>query len=228
MIKEKNSNSRLTWKAVLLVLVIISLLLFCHFLGLGGRLGQLRDWIRRTGFLGPVVFIFIYAIVAVAALPIFPMSIAAGSMFGSVLGIIVVSLGTTLGAILSFLASRYFVGEDVETWLSNKEKFRRLYDLTEKRGAIIVAVTRLVPIFPYTLLNYGFGLTKVHFKTYLFWSWLCMIPATVVYVIGADAVTKGLAERRIPWVLVAIFIIAIILITFLVRHARAVLKEEDL
>ncbi len=228
MIKRKNFNSRLTWKAVLLVSVIISLLLLCHFLGLGGRLGQLRDWIRRTGFLGPMVFIFIYAIVAVAALPIFPMSIAAGSMFGSILGVIVVSVGTTLGATLSFLVSRYFAGKDVEEWLSTKEKFRSLYDLTEKRGAIIVAVTRLVPIFPYTLLNYGFGLTKVHFKTYLFWSWLCMIPATVVYVIGADAVTKGLAERRIPWVLVGVFIIAIILTTFLVRHARAVLKEEDL
>jgi len=174
-----------------------------------------------------MVFIFIYAIVAVAAMPIFPMTIAAGSMFGSLLGVIVVSVGSTLGASLSFLASRYVGSNAVEEWLSNRKQFRKLNVLAEKHGAIIVAITRLVPIFPYTLLNYGFGLTNVHFKTYLFWSWLCMIPATVVYVVGADAVTRGLAEKRIPWVLVGVFIIAIILITFLVRHTRAVLKMKE-
>lgn len=207
--------------------MIISLFLLAHLFGLGEKLAQLRDWIKSTGFLGPAVFIFIYAIGTVAAIPGSAMTVAAGSMFGSLLGVVIVSIASTSGASLAFLASRYFTREAVERWLTKKEKFRKLDALTERHGAIIVAITRLVPLFPYTLLNYGFGLTKVHFKTYVFWSWLCMIPGTVMYVVGADAVTKGLAQGKIPWVLVGVFIIVIISITFLVRHARGVLRKKE-
>jgi uncharacterized membrane protein YdjX (TVP38/TMEM64 family) len=66
--------------------------------------------------------------------------------------------------------------------------------MTERHGAIIVAITRLVPIFPFNLLNYGFGLTRVRFGTYLLWSFLCMLPGIALYVVGADALTRGLAE----------------------------------
>ena len=224
---RENNKPKSRWKAILFVLVIISLLVLSRVLGLGEKLAQLRDWIKSTGFLGPAVFIFIYAVATVAAIPGSAMTVIAGSMFGSLLGLIVVSIASTLGASLAFLASRYFARDAVSRWLSNKEKFRRLDNLTEKHGAIIVAITRLVPLFPYTLLNYGFGLTKVHFKTYVFWSWLCMIPGTMMYVVGADTITKGIAQGKIPWVLVGVFIAVIILITFLVRHARRVLKEKE-
>lgn len=223
----ENSKSKSGWKTILFVLVIIALILLSRFLALGERLGQLRDWIKSTGFLGPGVFILIYAVATVAAVPGSAMTVAAGSMFGSVLGVIIVSIASTLGAGLAFFAARYFARETVERWLSKKEKFHKLDVLTEKHGAIIVAITRLIPLFPYTLLNYGFGLTKVHFKTYVFWSWLCMIPGTVMYVVGADAVTKGLAQGKIPWLLVGIFIVVIILLAFLVRYARTILKKKE-
>lgn len=223
----ENNKPKSRWKAILFVVVIISLLLLSRFLGLGEKLTQLRDWIKSTGFLGPAVFVLIYSIATVAAIPGSAMTVVAGSMFGSVLGVIIVSIASTLGASLAFLASRYFARDAVSRWLSSKEKFRRLDNLTEKHGAIIVAITRLVPLFPYTLLNYGFGLTKVHLRTYVFWSWLCMIPGTMMYVVGADTITKGIAQGRIPWALVGVFMAVIILITFLVRHARRVLREKE-
>ncbi|HIE28490.1 TPA: hypothetical protein EYP66_14515 [Candidatus Poribacteria bacterium] len=93
-------------------------------------------------------------------------------------------------------------------------------DLTESNGAIIVALTRLITIFPFSLLNYGFGLTRVNFCTYVFWSWLCMLPGTALYVVGSDAVTSGIAQGQVSWLLIGVVIgIGIILIIF-THYAR--------
>jgi uncharacterized membrane protein YdjX (TVP38/TMEM64 family) len=154
------------------------------------------------------------------------LTVAAGALFGSLPGILIVSLAATLGASLAFLIARYFARESVARWLSRNDKFRRLDETTKRHGAIIVALTRLVPIFPFNLLNYGFGLTRVSFRTYVFWSWLCMLPGTVLYVVGADAFTKGLSHGRIPWVLVIVLAVAVIMLTFLVRYARRALSHR--
>ncbi len=85
----------------------------------------------------------------------------------------------------------------------------------------------LFTIFPFTLLNYGFGLTGVRFRTYILWSWLCMLPGTVLYVVGADAVTKGLAEGRVPWVLVGIVVAVAFGLALIVQRARRSLKSHE-
>jgi len=84
-----------------------------------------------------------------------------------------------------------------------------------------------VPIFPFNLLNYGFGLTRVPFWTYVFWTWLCIIPGTVLYVVGADAVLQGVAQGKVPWGLVLAFGAALIFLTILVRFARRRLKAKE-
>ncbi len=128
-------------------------------------------------------------------------------MFGSVLGLVAsVSVASTLGAALAFAVARWFARDSVARWLAKNERFLRLDRMTGTARCVVVAITRLVPIFPFTLLNYGFGLTGVRFRTYVLWSWLCMLPGTVLYVVGADAVTRGLAEGRVPWPLVAIVV----------------------
>jgi uncharacterized membrane protein YdjX (TVP38/TMEM64 family) len=137
----------------------------------------------------------------------------------------VVSIASTLGASLAFLVARYFARDAIARWLSKKKTFRKLDEMTEKRGATIVALTRLVPVFPFNLLNYGFGLTRVPFWTYVFWSWLCMLPVTIVYVVGTDAVTRAITQGEIPWSLVIGVAVAAVLLTFLVRLAKAKLQS---
>ena len=104
------------------------------------------------------------------------------------------------------------------------QKYRPLLLFT---GAIIVALTRLVPLFPFNLLNYAFGLTRVPFWTYVFWTWLCIIPGTVLYVVGAGALFKGLEEGRVPWGLVLTFVGALIFLAILVRLARQRLRAKE-
>lgn len=214
------------WRPVILILAVISLLIIARVSGIGERLGELRDWIVSLGYLGPLVFILLYAVAVIAAIPGSAITVAAGALFGSVIGVILVSIASVLGASLSFLIARYFARDAVSNWLSKNERFKKLDQLTEKHGAIIVALTRLVPIFPFNLLNYGFGLTAVPFWTYVFWSWLCMLPGTVLYVVGADAFTKGIAQGEVPWALVSALVVAAGVLAILVRYARKRLKEE--
>ena len=215
------------WKAIVFLVVIVGLIVLSRMLGLGEKLGELRGWIASLGTLGPLVFVGFYTLAVIAAIPGSAITIAAGALFGSVMGTVWVSIGSTLGASLAFIISRYLARNAVVGWLSSNEKFMKLDKLTEDHGAIIVALTRLVPVFPFNLLNYGFGLTGVPFWTYVFWSWLCMLPGTVLYVVGADALAKGITQGRIPWVLMLTLLMVIILLTLIVGIARKKLRNRE-
>jgi uncharacterized membrane protein YdjX (TVP38/TMEM64 family) len=213
------------WKLIAFVGGLAVLVVTARAFDLGERLALVRSWIESLGALGPAVFVALYVGAAVAMVPGIALTVGAGALFGSVWGTVYVSLASTLGAAGGFLIARYLARESVSGWLGNNPTFRHLDEMTEKHGATMVAITRLVPVFPYNLLNYGYGLTRVPLGTYLFWSWLCMLPATVVYVVGADALFTALRDGRVPWALLgalAVFIPA----TFLfVRMARGRLGE---
>jgi uncharacterized membrane protein YdjX (TVP38/TMEM64 family) len=211
---------RFNLKAVALVVALVALMVLAKFFGLGERLGSLRGWIESLGAYGPLAFSALYVAAVIAMIPGFAITVAAGALFGSIWGTVYVSIGSTIGAALCFLIARYFARESVSTWLARSTRFRHLDEMTEQHGAIFVAITRLVPLFPFNLLNYGFGLTKVKFTTYVFWSWLCMLPGTVVYVVGTDAFITTLREGKIPWALLIALAVVSALIALLVRAAR--------
>jgi len=215
------------WKLVLFAAVVLSLIVLARVFGLGGRLQELRDWIASMGPAGMAVFVGLYVVAVVAAVPGLPISIAGAAIFGAFKGIVLVSIGSTLGASLAFLTARYLARDAVSRWLAGSEKFRRLDGLTEKHGAVIVAITRLVPLFPFNLLNYGFGLTRVPFLTYVFWSWLCMLPGTIVYLVGTDAVISAATTGEVPWVVVGVFVAALAVVLAAVRFAGGRLKEKE-
>jgi uncharacterized membrane protein YdjX (TVP38/TMEM64 family) len=212
-------------KVVLFIIVIAGLAVAAHYLGLGSRFAQLREWIISLGYWGPLVFIVVYTAAVTLLVPASALTITAGAVFGSLWGVIVVSIASTAGAALSFIIARYFARDLVEDWARKNRSFAKLYELTGSKGGVIVALTRLVPLFPYTLLNYGFGLTKVNFKTYIFWSWLCMLPGTVLYVVGGDAVVKTIMRGTLPWALIGVLAAVIALLAVLVRFAQKRLEK---
>ncbi len=216
--------SRRRWAKPLLLLVpLVALAIAAPALGLGQWIAQLRGWIEGFGALGPLVFALVYAVAIVAAVPASLLTVAAGAMFGSVVGVATVAAGATAGAAAAFAIARWLARDAVSGWLGRSEKFMRLDAMTERHGAVIVAITRLLPIFPFSLLNYGFGLTRVRFGTYVLWSFLRMLPGTALYVVGADALTSGIAQGRIPWGLVAALAAIVALLAFAIRRARRVL-----
>ena len=214
-------------KLVLFAAIVLSLIVLARLFGLGERLQELREWIAGMGNLGMVAYVALYIVAVAAAVPGLPISIAGAAIFGALKGVILVSIGSTLGASLAFLIARYLARDAIYGRLSGNEKFQRLDRLTEQHGAMIVAITRLVPLFPFNLLNYGFGLTRVPFPTYAFWSWLCMLPGTIVYLVGTDAIITAVTTGEVPWIIVGVFIAALIIVIGAVRFASGRLKEKE-
>ena len=224
---DNQKKKSLPLKPIILLVVVVAIIILAAKMGVGEKLGALQDWIRSLGVLGPLVFIVVYAVATVAALPGSALSIIAGAIFGPVLGVVTVIFAATLGASLAFLVSRYFARNSIEKWLEGNEKFRKLDELTARHGDIMVAITRLVPLFPFNLLNYGFGLTKVGFRTYVVWSFVCMLPGTILYVVGSAAVAEAVREGKVPWLLVLVVAMILGIIVVLGRQARKKLKEDE-
>jgi uncharacterized membrane protein YdjX (TVP38/TMEM64 family) len=189
---------------VLLLAVVIAVSLACMFTGLGRRVAELKEWIAGLGPVGPVAFVAVRAAAAVAVIPGSPLSMAAGWLFGPVVGIVCVSAGKTLGAAVAFLIARYFARDGVERWLEGKTRWQRLDDFAADYGALVVALNRLFPVIPFNVQNYGFGLTRIRFGTYLFWSWLCMLPGAVLVVTGMHVIVETVQRGEVPWAAVAV------------------------
>jgi len=227
MKKKSNANKTSKWiKIGIAVVIVAGIIIAARAFNVAKQLDNLDEFIKSLGPWGPLVYILIYIGCTVAAVPGSIITIVAGAIFGSLFGVIYVSIGSTVGASLAFLVSRYFARDAVVKSLSKNEKFNKLDKLTEEHGSIIVAITRLVPIFPFNLLNYGFGLTKVPFWTYAFWSWLCMLPGTVLYVVVPDGFKQLLKTGRPPLILIIVLAADILILTFLVRHAKKKLDAD--
>lgn len=208
------------WRLAAGIVILGAAIAAARWFGVGEQFEALRAWIEGLGSLGPAVYAAIYAAAVVAAVPGSVLSFGAGALFGTGVGIVVVSVGATAGASLAFLVSRYVARDAVVKRFSHKETFQRLDRMTEERGAVIVALTRLIPLFPFNLLNFGFGLTRVRFGTYVFWSWLCMLPGIVVFVAGTDAVVQFVMGGRIPGIVLAALAGGVVVLAVLVRFAR--------
>jgi uncharacterized membrane protein YdjX (TVP38/TMEM64 family) len=154
-------------------------------------LGESLAWFRGWAW-GPVVFAAVYA-VACLVLPGSVITLAAGSLFGVIVGTAVVSLASVTGACLAFWLGRTLARGLVEKRLAGNPRFRALDQAVAVGGFKIVLLTRLSPLFPFTLLNYAFGLTKVRFRAYVLASWIGMLPGTVMYVYLGSTV-KELAD----------------------------------
>ena len=220
---DKTDSTKKTskWIKIGIAIVVVAGIVFAaRALNISKQLENLDNFITGLGAWGPLVYILIYIGCTVAAIPGSIITLVAGAIFGSLFGVIYVSIGSTVGASLAFLVSRYFARDTIAKSLSKSGKFVKLDKLTEEHGSIIVAITRLVPLFPFNLLNYGFGLTKVSFWTYAFWSWLCMLPGTVLYVVVPDGFKQLLKTGRPPLTLIIVLAVDLLILTFLIRQAK--------
>lgn len=146
-----------------------------------GNLEPLRDWISGLGLAGPVVFIAGYALATVAFLPGAPLTLLAGLYFGAVPGTAYAFAGAMIGAVAAFLVARYAARDLVASRIRKHERLRRLDAGVERQGWRMLVLTRLVPLFPFNLQNYAYGLTRVRLSTYTLVSGVCILPGVAVY-----------------------------------------------
>lgn len=139
------------------------------------------QWIDSLGAMGAIAFILIYVIATVAFLPGSILTLGAGVVFGIFWGSIYVFIGATIGATLAFLVGRYIARGWVASKIEGNKKFQAIDEAVGREGLKIVLLTRLSPVFPFNLLNYAYGVTRVTLKDYVIAS-VGMFPGTIMYV----------------------------------------------
>jgi uncharacterized membrane protein YdjX (TVP38/TMEM64 family) len=170
----------------------------------------LEVWIKDAGVLAPIVFMLVYALATVLFLPGSVITLAGGALFGPVLGTLYNLTGATLGALLAFLISRYLASD----WIAEKAggRLKQLINGVEGEGWRFVAFVRLVPLFPFNLLNYALGLTKIRFLHYLIATYVFMLPGAIAYTYlgyaGREAVGGG--EGIIQKIMIALALLAVV------------------
>lgn len=175
-------------KLAVFLLILASIITIVKIIGIDKILvkERLHVWIEGFGAWGPLVFILIYAIAPSLFLPGLPITVAAGLAFGPLYGTIYALIGATIGASFAFLIARYFARAQIENLLS--KKLRTINEGVEKKGWIFVAFTRLIPLFPFNLLNYAFGLTKIKFSHFVIASFIFMLPGCAAYAIFSSSI----------------------------------------
>jgi uncharacterized membrane protein YdjX (TVP38/TMEM64 family) len=225
-----SSNIGSRWKWVLYVVAAAAIVVAAKTFHIQDTLKAAVDWIGNLGAWGPVIFICIYIVAAVLFIPGFVLTLGAGALFGVVLGSVWVSIGATLGATAAFLVGRYLARDVIARKIAKNEKVAAIDRAVADEGWKIVLLTRLSPVFPFTLLNYAFGLTRVRLSHYVLASWIGMMPATVMYVYLGSLVnvSTGHRQRTIgEWVLYGVGLLATVAVTvFVTRLARKALAKK--
>lgn len=186
--------------------------------------------VEQLGAWGPVLFVAIYVLACVLFIPGSVLTLGAGAVFGVVWGSVYVSLASTLGATASFLVGRYLARRWVARKIAGNAAFAAIDQAVAAEGWKIVGLTRLSPVFPFTLLNYAFGVTRVSLRDYVLASWIGMMPGTVMYVyLGSLARAGAGGQQKSPaeWALYGVGLAATIAVTVVItRIARQALARR--
>ncbi len=181
----------------------------------------IEQWVAEFGAWGPLIFVGAFSLAAVLALPALFFTIAAGALFGPYWGTFYSVSGATIGATAAFLVARYVAAD----WVARRVGGRlgRVIAGVEAEGWRFVAFVRLVPLFPFNVLNYALGLTRIRLSHYVLTTYVCMFPAGAAYTYvgyaGREALGGG--EATIQAGLIALGLLAVVgFIPRLVRRLR--------
>lgn len=153
----------------------------------------LEGWVRGAGPAGPLFFMLLYVVATVLFLPGSVLTLAGGALFGPVWGTIYNLIGATAGAAAAFLIARYLASD----WVSRRASgwIKQVIDGVEQEGWRFVAFVRLIPLFPFNLLNYVLGLTRISLAQYVIASFVFMFPGALAYTYigyaGREAIAGG-------------------------------------
>ncbi|HYL31061.1 MAG TPA: TVP38/TMEM64 family protein [Gemmatimonadales bacterium] len=194
---------------------------------------EFARWVNGLGPWGPIAFVAGYIVASVALVPAALLTLAAGAIFGVFKGVAVAFVGASLGASAAFLTARYAARDSVERWIAGDERFAAIDRAIGREGRKIVLLLRLSPVFPFNLLNYALGLTRVRFIDYVL-AMPGMLPGAILYVYtgkvagDAAALAGGAAPARSAgyYVVLALGLAATAGVTVIVtRAARRALAE---
>lgn len=214
---------------ILLALAVVLLAFVAgQTLPLGAWIRAFTHWVQGAGGVGAAAFGLLYVLATILGLPALPLTLAAGAVYGPLGGTLLVSPASVAGASLAFVLGRTLLRDWVRVRTGGNARFQALDRAIGNEGWRMVALLRLSPVFPFSLLNYALGATGVGLGPYVLASWLAMLPGTFLYVsagaaAGAAAgLTPGQAVA--PWLLysgLAATVLVTLRLAWIARRALA-------
>ncbi len=194
-------------KLAVVAVVLVGMIVLANALGLFDMFkgGTLKDKVERMDALfrglaawAPVVFVLIWIAACVMMLPGLPIAIAGGLVFGAVWGTVWSTVGANLGACLAFLIGRYAARDMVSGWVEKNKALKKIDEGVRQQGWRMLMITRLVPVFPFNIQNYVYGLTNISFGTYALVSLVCMVPGTIAFNFAAGSAREVILSGGQP------------------------------
>lgn len=217
---------------LLVALAVVGILALAFaLLPVGDWLARFQAWVRGLGPSGWLLYAAVYAACVVLFVPASILTLGAGAIYGLWVGVGVVLVGATVGATLAFLLARTLLRTRVERMTERNARFAALDRAIAREGAKIVFLVRLAPVFPFTYINYAFGLTGVQAPSYVLASAIGMIPGTFAYVyLGSAAATaagaaQGDLDTTRTLVQLAGAAAALVVTVFVARLATRAIRE---
>ncbi len=195
----------------LLILKLFALEQYLTFGHLKLQQNVLRDYYINSPISTSLIYIAIYVVVVAFSFPgASVLTLAGGAIFGLYLGTFLVSISSTIGATLVFLGTRFLFKEFVKSRFQNQ--LQKLEEGFQKEGVFYLLTLRLIPIFPFFLINILMGLTRVTLAQYFYLSMVGMLPATIVYVNAGTQLSKihSLKDVASPSILFSLFLLAFV------------------
>ena len=210
-VPEQGQPKKRSWKALIFLVLLVAAVAGVHLSGAAQYLQQekLQALIASYGVLAPAIYILIYALAPVLFLPGLPITIVGGILFGPVWGVVYTITGATIGASLAFLVARYVARDWVAAKLTGPT-WEKLDSEVAQHGWKVVAFTRLIPAFPFNLLNYAFGLTKVPFVHYMVATFVFMLPACIAFIVFSSSLLGLIKGKVSPTALLGIGLIVLV------------------
>ena len=200
--EPQRGPARLGLLALLLALAgILAWALGLHDWVRPNRLAELRTAIERYGVWAPALYVAGYVVAELLFFPALPLTLFGGLVFGPVRGTLYTWVAGTLAAALAFLVARHLARSTVERWKARSPRLARIDAAVERHGWRILMLTRLVPLFPFNLQNFAYGLTRIPFWTYVGVTAVCILPGTIAFTLAGGALSGGGGPRRIAWTL---------------------------
>lgn len=184
-------------KIITFAFIIVLILVLNHYFGWSEYLSDADNlmFLKETveeHFLWALCIYIVLTIIGcvVLALPGITFAVAAGILFGPFMGIFACLTATTLGAMFAFLVGRFFLKESVKPMLEKNRLLKRLlFSADGKSDMIVLMITRMVPLFPYNLQNFAYGITDIGFWKYSIFTFIFMLPGVSFFTIGSAGLT---------------------------------------
>lgn len=218
-------------KLIVFCAIILVILVLNHMYGWSGYLSNsenlrfLQSMIEDNLLAASLIYVGLTIVACVVlALPGITFAVLAGVIFGPWLGTLLCLVATTGGAIIAFIVGRFFLKDSIKPMLEKNGLLKRiLFDDAGRSDIVLLAITRLVPLFPYNIQNFAYGVTDISLAHYSLYTLVFMLPGVALYTIGSAGITDS-SNRVLCFGIAAVLFVFVMFIGAYIR--KKYLGEE--